>query len=163
MRNWPYAWTLSQGDGSPIKNKVGVVPLPKGGTKGKNTGTLGGWNMAVSKYSKNKKEAASLVQYLTTPQIQLQRAIDGSYNPTIDAVYDEPTIAAANPFMSQLKSTFTNAVARPSKLTGRDYNKVSSAFWNAVHAALSGEKTADKALKDLEKNLKKINKGKSKW
>lgn len=156
MRNWPYAWSLAQGAGSPIRNKVGVVALPKGGAAGKHTGTLGGWNMALSKYSKNKKAAADLIRYLTTPQMQLSRAIEGSYNPTIGEVYDEPSLAASSPFMAELKTTFTNAVARPSKLTGRNYNKVSNSFWNAVHSVLSGEKSASESLEDLEKNLKRI-------
>eukprot|EP00362_Geleiidae_sp_MMETSP1317_P000958 CAMPEP_0201284576 /NCGR_PEP_ID=MMETSP1317-20130820/78307_1 /ASSEMBLY_ACC=CAM_ASM_000770 /TAXON_ID=187299 /ORGANISM="Undescribed Undescribed, Strain Undescribed" /LENGTH=421 /DNA_ID=CAMNT_0047605257 /DNA_START=87 /DNA_END=1352 /DNA_ORIENTATION=+ len=156
MRNWPYAWSLSQGDDSRVKDKVGVVALPKGGNSGKHTGTLGGWNMAVSKYSKNKKEAADLVRYLTTPEMQLKRAIEGSYNPTISEVYDDSRLADAAPFMARLKSTFTNAVARPSKLTGRSYNKVSNKFWNAVHSVLSGEKTAEKSMEQLEKDLNRI-------
>ena len=46
MRNWPYAWSLSQGADSPVKDKVGVVALPKG-ADGKSAATLGGWNLAV--------------------------------------------------------------------------------------------------------------------
>src|SRR5208282_4220423 len=41
MRNWPYAWSLAQGADSPIKGKVGVSPLPKGGANGHNSATLG--------------------------------------------------------------------------------------------------------------------------
>jgi len=42
---------------------VGVSALPKGGPDGKNTGTLGGWNWAVNKYSKNTKAAVDLAKY----------------------------------------------------------------------------------------------------
>ena len=30
MRNWPYAWSRSQADDSPIKDKVGAMALPGG-------------------------------------------------------------------------------------------------------------------------------------
>jgi len=75
MRNWPYAWSLGNSADSPVKGKIGVVALPKGGAEGKNTGTLGGWQLAVSKYSKNQKAAAELVAYLTSEAEQKRRAI----------------------------------------------------------------------------------------
>ena len=58
MRNWPYAWALGQAPDSPVKDKIGVAALPKGGADGKHTGALGGWQLAVSKYSKNPDAAA---------------------------------------------------------------------------------------------------------
>jgi len=58
MRNWPYAWNLANSPDSPIKDKVGVIALPKGGTGGRHAATLGGWQLAVSKYSKNPDLAA---------------------------------------------------------------------------------------------------------
>ena len=52
MRNWPYAWPLAQSADSPVKDKVGVLQIPMGGAQGKHASALGGWQMAVSKYSK---------------------------------------------------------------------------------------------------------------
>jgi trehalose/maltose transport system substrate-binding protein len=87
MRNWPYAWALGNADDSPIKGKIGVSALPKGsGEDGKHSGTLGGWQLAVSKYSQNPEIAADLVAYLTSYDEQKRRAIEGSYNPTIAAL-----------------------------------------------------------------------------
>ncbi len=156
MRNWPYAWSLGNGDDSPIKGKIGVSALPKGGDNGKHTGTLGGWQLSVSKYSKNADAAADLVMFLTNEAEQKRRAIKGSYNPTLGSLYKDADVLAASPFFGDLLSTFTSAVARPSRVTGAKYNKVSSAFWNAVHATLSKTKTADQALGDLESELKSI-------
>jgi trehalose/maltose transport system substrate-binding protein len=156
MRNWPYAWSLGNSADSPVKGKIGVVALPKGGAEGKNTGTLGGWQLAVSKYSKNQKAAAELVAYLTSEAEQKRRAIKGSYNPTIASLYQDKDVLAAAPFFGDLYSTFTNAVARPSKITGANYNKVSNAFWNATHEVLSGKSKADAALAKLDGELKRI-------
>ena len=55
MRNWPYAWPLMNAQDSPVKDRIGVAPLLKGGEDGKRTSTLGGWQLAVSKYSKNPR------------------------------------------------------------------------------------------------------------
>ncbi|WPZ32759.1 ABC transporter substrate-binding protein [Thalassobaculum sp. OXR-137] len=156
MRNWPYAWALAQGDDSPIKGKVGVVALPKGGEDGGHTGTLGGWNLAVSKYSKNPELAVDLAMFLTSQAQQKQRAISSSYNPTYPDLYEDEEVLAANPFFGTLEETFTNAVARPSAIVGDKYNRVSSQFWSAVHGVLSGEQEAGPALAELEHGLNRL-------
>lgn len=163
MRNWPYAWSLAQGEGSEIKGKVGVAPLPKGGDDGRNAATLGGWQLAVSKYSENAELAADLVLFLTSPEEQKYRALEGSYNPTITALYEDPEILEANPFFGDLYETFVSAVPRPSTPTGGSYNQVSNEFWNAVHAVLSGNKDAATSLADLESSLNRMSRGGRRW
>jgi trehalose/maltose transport system substrate-binding protein len=155
MRNWPYAWALANSADSPVKGKVGVAPLPKGGDDGQSAAALGGWQLSVSKYSKNPELAADLVKYLTSYDEQKRRAIKGSYNPTVADLYKDKDVLAANPFFGDLYETFTHAVPRPSTATGTNYNKVSNDFWQAVHATLSGTQTADQALPALEHKLKR--------
>ncbi len=156
MRNWPYAWALSQNEDSPVKGKVGVTALPKGGPNGQHAGTLGGWQLAVSKYSKHQQIAIDLVLYLTSQEIQKERAIEASFLPTIIALYQDQAVLEANPFFAHLENSLKNAVARPSRITGNQYNKVSAAFWNAVHSVLSGKTNARDSLKRLSKKLKRI-------
>ena len=158
MRNWPYAWSLSQGADSPVKDKVGVVALPKG-ADGKSAATLGGWNLAVVKYSKNPAEAADLVMYLSSAAVQKDRAIRGSYNPTMPALYKDAEVLKANPFFGTLYDTFVNAVPRPATLTGAKYNEVSAAFWNTAHDVLAGGVKADEALKKLEAKINSVRRG----
>ncbi len=159
MRNWPYAWSLGNSDDSPVKDKIGVVALPKGGEDGSHAGTLGGWQLAVSKYSDNPEVAASLAMYLTSFEEQKRRAIEGSYNPTIEALYQDEEVLTAVPFFGSLYNTFANGTPRPSTATGAKYNQVSNAFWNATHSVLSGSETADAALAKLQKNLNRISRG----
>lgn len=156
MRNWPYAWSLGNGKDSKIAGKIGVSALPKGGADGKNAATLGGWQLAVSKYSKNPKEAADLVMYMTSKEIQKERAIKGSYNPTIPSLYQDKEVLAAAPFFGDLYNVFTSAVPRPATATGLKYNEVSAAFWNATHDVLSGKEKAETSLGKLEGKLKQI-------
>lgn len=160
MRNWPYAWSLSQGADSPVKGKVGVMPLPKGGANGKSAATLGGWQLAVSKYSKNPDVAADLVMFLASEPVQKERAIKGSFNPTIASLYKDKEVLAANPFFGSLYEVFTNAVPRPSTPTGSKYTEVSQAFWNATSDVLSGKATPEDSLKRLEGRLNQVKRGK---
>lgn len=159
MRNWPYAWALANSADSVIKDKVGIVALPKGSKDGSGAATLGGQQLAVSKYSKNPDLAADLVMHLTGKEEQKRRAVVGAYNPTIMSLYQDKEVLAANPFQGQLYSTFVNATARPSTATGGSYNRVSSEFWNAVYGVLSDGKDSAAAVKALEEKLKRVSVG----
>lgn len=156
MRNWPYAWSVMNQDGSAVKGKVGVMMLPKGGNAGRHAATLGGWQLAVSRYSKNPKLAADLLLYLTSAEAQKYRAIAGSFNPTIPALYKDPDIIKASPFMAELYPTFASAVPRPSTVTTSKYNQVSNQFWNAAHDVLSGNAKSADALAQLDGTLKRL-------
>ena len=159
MRNWPYAWSLANSDDSPVRGRVGVTALPKGGRTGKHSGTLGGWQLAVSRYSKQPALAADLVVYLASRAEQKRRAIEGAYQPTIAALYEDPDVLQAVPFFGRLRETLTSAVARPSRVTGANYNKVSNEFWETAHSVLSGKSKAAPALARLERRLKRIRRG----
>lgn len=161
MRNWPYAWALAQGEDSPVRNRVGVIPLPKGGAAGHHSGTLGGWHLAVSRYSKHPALAADLVMFLTSAAQQKTRAVEASYNPTIPALYEDPDLLAANPFFAELLPSLENATARPSRVAGPHYNRLSSDVWRAAHAALAG-KPADEAVAGLERDIDRL-KYRARW
>ncbi len=153
MRNWPYAYSLGQGKDSAVKGKIGIAALPSNG-KDASAATLGGWQLSVSKFSKNQKEAAALVAFMTSADIQKERAVKGSYQPTIPTLYTDKDVLAAVPFFKDLAAR--KPVARPSTVTGAKYPEVSSAFWTAVHSVLTGKAKGAAALADLEKKLNQI-------
>jgi trehalose/maltose transport system substrate-binding protein len=159
MRNWPYAWSLAQGAESPVRGLVGVAALPSGEPGGTHAATLGGWQLAVSRYSRHPEQATSLVLYLTSAAEQKRRAVVASFNPTIPALFEDPQVLAANPFLGRLRNTFLDAVARPAGPTRRRYNQVSYEFFNAVHAVLSGRLTAKEAVEDLRDRLRRLRRG----
>jgi trehalose/maltose transport system substrate-binding protein len=156
MRNWPYAYGLGNGDDSKVKGKFDVTTLPTAGGDTKSAATLGGWNIAVSKYSKNQKEAVELALYIASAEMQKKGALQLSHLPTIVSLYDDADIKAQQPIIPRWKDVFLNAVPRPSAPTKVKYNEVSSLFWNAVHDSLAGKGTAKENLATLEGKLTEL-------
>jgi len=160
MRNWPYAYQLSQAPDSPIKDKVAMTTLPKGeGAGARGAATMGGWNLAVSKFSKHPKESADLAIYLTGPEEQKLRAVTGGFQPTLPKLYEDKEILAANPSFTMLAGSFASSVPRPSTPTKGSYNQVSSAFWTAVQSVLNKQAKGAAALAELAEKLDQLSHG----
>ena len=152
MRNWPSAYVDSQAAGSAIRNKFDVGLLP-GGKAGR-VGTLGGWGLAVSRFSAHPHEALELVRYLTAREVQVTRARVLSQPPTLPELYALPEVLESNPHSELLSQAFqTGVVSRPSKVAGKKYQDVTDAYIQAVHSVLTGEKSAPQAAAALEKEL----------
>ncbi|MFZ4404753.1 MAG: ABC transporter substrate-binding protein [Pseudobdellovibrionaceae bacterium] len=161
MRNWPYAWSLLQSEGSSVKDKVGVTLLPSGQNNLRGS-TLGGSQLSISKYSKRKDLALDLVLFLTSKNEQRRRAIEGSFAPTIYSLYEDKEVIKMNSYFSILKEGLKTAISRPSNITKMKYNQVSSAIWNAVHSSLSKPTETSIQLAGLERRLTRISKN-STW
>ncbi|MRN65683.1 ABC transporter substrate-binding protein [Brucella sp. 10RB9213] len=156
MRNWPYVYALSNSADSVVKGKFDVAPLPAMAEGEPPASALGGWNLAVSKYSTKQDAAIALVKFLASPEVQKAEAVELSRLPTIEALYDDKDVIAAQPFMANWKPIFQNAVPRPSAATKVKYNEVSSKFWTAVHKTLAGSGTAAENLELLEVELTEL-------
>ncbi|TPI65548.1 ABC transporter substrate-binding protein [Mesorhizobium sp. B3-1-3] len=155
MRNWPYAYALGNSENSPIKGKFDVAPLPAG-EGGRPVATLGGWNLAVSRYSKHPGEAIELVKFIASREMQKYRTLKTSNLPTIPALYDDPDIARQQPIVPRWKPIFLDARPRPSATARIKYNEASSQFWTAVHDTISGQGTAADNLADLAARLTRL-------
>lgn len=156
MRNWPYAYGLGNGEDSAVAGLFGVTTLPTGQGYDTSAATLGGWNVAVSKYSENQEAAISLAIYLASEEAQKTRALVASNLPTIMSLYEDADIAEQQPIIPQWEDVFLQAVPRPSAPTRQDYNEVSTLFFSAVHSVLSGDEDAATALADLELDLEDL-------
>jgi trehalose/maltose transport system substrate-binding protein len=152
MRHWPSAYVDSQAAGSSIRNEFDTARLPGG--KAGQKGTLGGWGLAVSRFSAHPHEALELVRYLIRKDVQVNRARVLSQPPTLPELYDLPEVREPNPRFDLLSQAFrTGTVSRPSNVAGKEYQEVTDAYIEAVHSVLTGEKSAPKAVAALEKEL----------
>jgi trehalose/maltose transport system substrate-binding protein len=155
MRNWPSAYVDSQAAGSPIRNKFDTALLP-GGKAGR-VGTLGGWGLAVSRFSAHPREALKLVRYLTRRDVQEKRSRVLSQPPTLPELYKLPELLEPNPRYALLSEAFrTGIVSRPSNVSGKKYQDVTDAYIQAVHSVLTREKSAPEAAAALENELVRI-------
>ncbi len=152
MRNWPYAFSLGQGEDSSVVDLFDYAPLPVG-EAGESFGCLGGWQIAVSSYSENVDAAVAFAQYLTSPANQKLKAIAQGQNPTVPALYEDPDVLGQAPVFSRMQPLLAAAQARPSGITGDDYAEASRIFYEAIHSVLTGEASAADALDDLELDL----------
>lgn len=140
MRNWPYAYSISNGTDSAIAGKFDVAPLPA--AEGEDhVGTVGGWQIAVSSYSKNPEAAIEYAKYITSAEVIKWRALVGSFVPTMASVAEDPEVAEAMPFLANLADVVR--VTRPAGPAGDLYNEVSSAFFQGVNGILTGDSPED--------------------
>lgn len=155
LRNWPYVYALASQEDKATAGKFDVAPLPAGDS-GESSATLGGWNLAVNKYSEHPEVAADLALFIAGYKIQKLRAVEGSFNPTIKELYQDEDVLEANPFFASLYDVFINAVPRPSSQAGKDYGLVSERFFQATHSVLTGESDVETAYSYLELEIEDI-------
>jgi trehalose/maltose transport system substrate-binding protein len=152
MRNWPYAYSVGQGEDSKVKGKFSVTVLPHGA--GTSVGTVGGWQLGVSKFSKHKGAATAFVGYMTSPGVEKFDAIYNTNVPTILAVARDKAVVKANPY---LKPEIANVarVTRPSKYLKTHYNEGSKAIYQGINQILNGAQ-AKSVLPSIESKLKRL-------
>jgi DNA-binding SARP family transcriptional activator/ABC-type glycerol-3-phosphate transport system substrate-binding protein len=154
MRNWVFFERI---DNPKTKSWIGVTLLPSGGAGP--AATLGGRQIAISKYARHPQAAIELVRHATGRKAQLQRAVSPPcWPPTIPDLYDHPETVAIYPHLPKIKEIFSseNIVVRPSKVCGPLYPQVSKAYSTAVHAILTGQVETGPALSNLEAELVEI-------
>ena len=153
MRNWPYAYAMGQAADSVIKDKFSVAPIPHG-PNGKSMSTLGGWQLSISKFSKNPKRAAELIKFINSPENQKERMMKIARTPTLTKLLSDPEIRAAYPWVDMMEKL--DLVARPSGNTGTKYSQVSMATLKAVNDMMTGRAKVAERLVQLDKELNRI-------
>ena len=151
--NWGFAWDRFKDDpDSQVKGKVGVMPLPAM-AGGKSATCIGGWQWAVSAFSKNKAEAAKLVRYMSTPDASKFLAAEGSLLPTYAAVYTDADVVKAVPWFKDAGNVVTAGKSRP---MSRDYGQVSDVLRTTTSAVLARTKTPDEGANEITSRLGRV-------
>jgi len=143
MRNWPYAWNLMQQEGSPVRGKIGIVPMVAG-PGGKPAATLGGWGFAVSAYSRHPQEAYAVAEFFASAESQKLAFFKGGILPSRRALYSDPDVLKAAPHMKDLGRVLAYARPRP---THPRWPRMSDALQMHVSAALSRQEEPAEALR----------------
>ena len=136
LRNWPYAYSVSQGADSKVKGKFAVTVLPHGG-KNASVATAGGWMLGVSKYSKHKGAAIEWIRYLTSAGAEKYTAIYSSNPPTMPAVIRNKAVVKANPWLKPSIASVAR-VTRPSRLLKAKYQQGSTIIFQGINRIENG-------------------------
>ncbi len=162
-RNWPYAWTLHQGEGSPVRGKVGIAPLPDP-EGGKTVSTLGGYHIGVSRYSDQKDDAQKFAAFVTSKEAQRMVVLELGWNPGRSDLYDDEKILAEYPHFKQFKEIFRKARPRP---VIPYYMQVSNVLQTYISGTLarnfSPEEALEKAQTEIDSIENRYSEGKSKY
>jgi len=152
MRNWPYAWNIFEQEGSPVRGRVGVAPLPSFPGK-TSASTLGGWQLGVNRYSRNPEAAEKLILFLTSPTVQKTLARTIGYKPTRTSLYRDQDLVREQPFITGLHDIFMQARPRP---VSPYYMMITQVMQPEFSAALAGIKTPEEALNAAQKQIEHI-------
>ena len=151
--NWGFAWDRLQVDNdSTVKGKVGVMPLPAM-ADGKSATCVGGWQWAVSAFSKHKAEAAKLVKFMSTPAASKFLAVEGSLLPVYQSVYVDPDVVKAVPWFKEASNVVIAGKSRP---LSKDYGQVSDVVRTTTSAVLARTKKPDDGVGEIESRLARV-------
>ncbi|MFI7410909.1 ABC transporter substrate-binding protein [Streptomyces sp. NPDC049627] len=148
LRNWPYVYSLA--GKSDIKGEYAVAPLP--GLDGPGSSSLGGHNLALSSFAKNKATALDFMKFFSSEESTATFLKDASLAPPYASLYDDKALVKQYPYLPVLKESILRAVPRPRVV---QYGDVTSAVQQEAYAALTGSKSSAQALKDLQEALQK--------
>jgi multiple sugar transport system substrate-binding protein len=148
-RNWPYAWALHQADGSKVKGRTGVapVPAPRGS---RSVSTLGGFHIGVSRYSDVKAEALAFVKFVTRYDSQKRLVLNLGWNPGRQDLYEDPAVLAVAPHLRTLREVFEHARPRP---VVPYYTQISEIVQRHLNRALANEVSPEAALADADSEI----------
>lgn len=147
LRSWPSTFGDAGSESSVVRDKFAVAPLP--GESGIGASTLGGYNAAISAFSKNKATALDFLRFLISEDAQ-HIVASGALPSVRESMYDDPALIAKMPYLPALKDSISNAVPRP---VTPFYPAVSKAIRDNAFAALKGEKSVDDAIIGMQKGI----------
>ncbi len=148
-----YAWNRFQNDAdSQVKGKIGVVPLPAF-AGGRQASCLGGWQWAVSDFSRNKAQAHRLVRFLSSPEVSKILAIEASNLPVFPSLYRDADILRVNPWFGQALPVVQAARARPQHPR---YAEISEAIRVTTNQVLARQKTPEQGAREIVTRLQAI-------
>lgn len=155
LRYWSSGYSPANQEDSPVRGRFKVTLLPSGPKV--RAQTMGGFQIAASRYSAHAREAAELARFLTSAEVQKCRALQDGYLPTLPHLYEDPELLKAVPQAEALRRTgLASWVARPSSVAGNAYAEVSKTYFNAVHAVLSRQIEPEEALRNVEKRVMEL-------
>jgi trehalose/maltose transport system substrate-binding protein len=152
-RTWQWRYRLSHWQESAMPDRTGYTSIP-GGSAGR-VGTLGGTGLAVSRFSAHPQETMALLRFLLKNELASDQKADADRGHRGPELYELPLLVS--PRVTPTKpGPQPGVISRPSMITGQAYEKVTTAYMQAVHSVLTHERSAPEAAAALERELVEI-------
>jgi multiple sugar transport system substrate-binding protein len=152
LRNWPYAASLMNDDGSAVARRFAVAPMPTAG--GRSAATLGGAQLAINARSRHPEAAWRLIEYLTAPAQLVERAQVAGQFPARRSLYEDDTLDGALPVPpAEARRIIDQAIPRPVTPV---YTELSGELQVHLHRALTDQERPDEALALAAERLRAI-------
>lgn len=152
LRNWTYAYDLFQSSGSKVAGQVGIAPLPKGAA-GRSASTLGGWQLAISAFSRNKESAWKFIEFMTGRVAEKSMALQVSTVATRKDIFDDPEVKRRAPQSPDMLKAVLSATPRAQIA---DYPKMSAIIQANLQAALTNQIPGDEAVKRMAREIRAL-------
>jgi multiple sugar transport system substrate-binding protein len=150
MRNWPSFYSIMQDPAnSEIVGMYDIAPLPVF-REGETTGALGGFNLALSKFSTKKELAKEFIRFASFNE-QVQTGLGASARPPVLKVAYERL--QNDPVMRLLGQILPGAKPRPPVPF---YNDISVAIQEQIFPAYTGQKPIPDALEEIQRSIQQI-------
>ena len=155
MVNYTYIYPAAAEVGEDFQKNIGWARYPRTDKGKESRPPLGGFNIAVSAYSKNSDLAFKAAECLASPENQALSAELGGLPPTTESVYDEPKVQKAFPFADELRESIDAAGPRP---VTPAYSDISLAIQKTYHPP--GSVDVDTVVDQLRDRIEKAVDGK---
>jgi multiple sugar transport system substrate-binding protein len=154
-RNWPYAWDIANDSRqSTVVGAVEIASLPAF-PGGESVATLGGWQLGISRFSRQPDLAWKFVALMTGLEMQKEIAFNMGRAPTRRDLYQDPEILREKPrFRSQFE-IFLRAVPRPGTPVYAPLSNILQRYFSSAIAVPDSniDQLADLAARDMNRVL----------
>jgi multiple sugar transport system substrate-binding protein len=153
--NYTYIYPSAAGVSEEFQKNIGWARYPRTDKDKPSSPPLGGFNIAVSKFSDSGDLAFDAAECLANEDHQALAAELGGLPPTTESVYQNPKVKKAFPFADLLRESIDNAGPRP---VTPAYSDISLAIQKTFHPPESVD--PDTIVSKLRDRIEKASEGK---
>lgn len=155
MRNWPFVYKLIDNPelSSISSDQVNIAPIPVAEAENPSFSCLGGWNMMINAFSSKQEAAWEFIRFATSAEQQKQRAVSGSFLPTLRSLYEDEEVIQQAPVAKLGREAVSNSRVRP---ISPYYSDMSPRIARAFNHVLKGQITGQQAVEKLQTELQAI-------
>lgn len=155
MRNWPGTWVDLNKSTSKVRGKVGIQAMVHAHARGKTSAsTIGGWGIGISAHSNYPKEAAKVIQFFTSTEIQRKFAFKAGFPPTRKNLFYDPEIVNQYNYLPELKKIIEEYGTNRPQIT--QYRTASEILQDCLSQAMIGEMQVSEAMNIAQTETEKL-------